>query len=323
MQLFKRAHFRGMVHELQRQGLVNLPNTKLAEEMADTVADEMSDEEVRPMTEEDGLTPEEAAAAIDKLVDVAQAIAAETGIEGAADINKAASEMDYEKLAYEHADALIGKAVKEAATIPGEAAAPTVGLDATDEAKIDAVKNPSTSVVGPQGSSALDTTTGATGKEVKRTDQPGVQGTPPPEIISDVKLAEILNKLAMGAQTSSKPDSAGDGSPGADGGQGDGRADLPTNLGMGQQMVVPQGQSHQLIPTQQVPLRTNPADAAVKANPPSTDVQADVKKTAEALMNSEVGRDFLRKIAVAMNPPRTEKEQASEVLRAALAKLNS
>lgn len=316
MHLFKRAHFRGMVHELQRQGLVHLPSTKLAEEMADTVADDMDDEEVRPITEEDGLTSEEAAAAIDKLVDVANAIAEETGVEGSVEVNKEASEYDYEKLAYFHADDLISKRVKEAADIPGQGGA-VVALDATQEAMLDATQNPASAVVGPQGSSAMDATIGAIGKQLRRSDQPGAQGAPPPETIADVKLANILNKLAMGAQVNP----AGDGSPGADGGQGDGRADLATNLGMGQQMVVPQGQSNQVAPVQPVPLRPNPAAAGVtEGKAPTTDLQDDVK-TAQMLLSSEVGRNFLRKIAGEMNAPQSDKDQAAHVLRAALAQL--
>ena len=321
MHLFKRAHFRGMVHELQRQGLVNLPSTKLAEEMADAVADDMPDEEVRPVTEEDGLSAEEATAAIDKLVDVANAIAAETGVEGAVEINKEAASYDYEKLAFFHADELINKSVKEAADIPGQGGA-VVALDATDEAKIDATQNPASAVVGPQGSSAMDATIGAIGKQITRPDQPGAQGTPPPQTIADVKLANVLNKLAMGAGTTAGPNPAGDGSPGADGGQGDGRADLATNLGMGSDVVVPQGQTQQPAPTVPVPLKANPAAAGVtEGKTPTTDLQDDVK-TAQMLLSSVSGRQFLRKIAAELAGPQTEKEQAADVLRSALAQLN-
>ena len=89
MGLFKRAHVRGMNHELVRQGLIGWPNEKIAEIAADEVADSFDavppeeemggeegippgmegegggEEEIPEVTDEEGLTPEQAAGVIE------------------------------------------------------------------------------------------------------------------------------------------------------------------------------------------------------------------------------------------------------------------
>ena len=113
MGIFKRAHIRGMAHELTVQGLVTWPSKLAEEETADAIADDTEEEEVPEVTEESGLTEEQAAAALQKIVQVAEEIAAKTG--GARDlgINKTAAATDYPSAASQTAIGLMQKAAEE------------------------------------------------------------------------------------------------------------------------------------------------------------------------------------------------------------------
>ena len=82
MGLFKRAHLRGMAHELTRQGIVTWPSKLAEEETADAIADDLEEEEVPEVTGEEGLSEEQAAAALDRLVEVANEIAEKTSSAG-------------------------------------------------------------------------------------------------------------------------------------------------------------------------------------------------------------------------------------------------
>ena len=174
MGLFKRAHVNGMVVGLARAGLIQFPNDKIAEEVADAVADNIPDEMVPEVSGEEGLTAEEAAEVIDQIVGVAEQIAEKTGSAND-DFNKIASAVDIEMAAGYHAQRLMQKAAAEY----GQGGTDVTGDGQHQQAlmeggmgDIDAVKNPSSEVVGPQGSSKMDTSAGAVGAEVSQ-EEPG------------------------------------------------------------------------------------------------------------------------------------------------------
>ena len=327
MHIFKRAHFRGMLHELQRRGYVRLPSEKIAEEVADMVADEYEDETIPPVTDDTGLTEDEAAEAVNKLVEVAEVIAEKSG--AAVDpsyqqkVASVTTQEMYKEAASQAAISLIEKAALEGPIIPGQKP-PEDGLDATNEAQVDATDNPSAEVIVPKGESSMDATPGAVGHEAIRPDQPGANDGDTPVEVADVKVSsvqELLAKLGMGASTMAAPSPAGDGSPGASGGKGDGRKDLETNLGMGKDMIVPQGDTQQTPPAVPVPLKSAPAAAGVditQKDKPQNDAQEDVKKAAQLLLKSEKGRDILAKLGQELSEKEAaEKKEAQEVEAAA------
>jgi len=321
MKLFKRAHFRGMAHELMRQGVISFPSEKIAEEVADAVADEYTDEEIPPVTDETGLTEDEAADAVQKLVEVAEVIAEKTGHVGDPNLNKMAAEVDLQKAASAHAAALMQKAALEGPEVPGQGE-PVPAEGATAETEIDNKDNPSAEVIVPKGQSSLDATPGAVGAQEVRPDQPGTQADAPPEEVADVKISQLLRKVAQDVA----PNPKGDGTPGSDGGNAPGREDLNTNIGMGQDMIVPQGNTNITPPAEPVPLKPNPAAAGVtKQDKPQTDVQDDVKKAAQLLSQTDAGRKIISKMAeaqaaedTAMQAQRAEEEKAASVLMRAL-----
>jgi len=334
MHIFKRAHFRGMLHELQRRGYVTLPSEKIAEEVADAVADEYEDEVIPPVTDESGLTEDEAAEAVNKLVEVAEVIAEKSGaaVDPAYQQKVASVTTDemYKEAASQAAISLIEKAALEGPIIPGQKP-PEDGLDATNEAQVDATDNPSAEVIVPKGESSMDATPGAVGHEAIRPDQPGANDGDTPVEVADVKVSSVdalLAKLGMGASTMAAPSPAGDGSPGAAGGKGDGRKDLETNLGMGKDMIVPQGDTKQTPPAVPVPLKSAPAAAGVditQKDKPQTDVQADISKAASLLLKTERGRAILKKIGEELKEDEEEEKKkddeekaAAEILRRAL-----
>lgn len=321
MKLFKRAHLRGMTHELMRQGVISFPSEKHAEEVADAVADEYPDEEIPPVTDETGLSEEEAADAVNKLVEVAEVIAEKSGQARDLNLNKAAAAVDIQKVASAHAVALIEKAAMEGPEVPGQGAAvPAVG--ATAETELDNQDNPSSEVIVPKGQSSLDATPGSVGAQSVRPDQPGTQEDAPPETVADVKISQLLKKIAEAGT----PNPAGDGTPGAHGGNGPGRDDLTTNIGMGKDMIVGQGKTNISSPAEPVPLRPNPAASGVtKQDTPGTDVQSDVKKAAQLLMQTEAGKKIISKMAEAQDAEanlqqaqKAEEEKAASVLMRAL-----
>lgn len=322
MQLFKRAHFRGITHELMRQGIISFPSEKHAEETADAVADEFTDEEIPPVTDETGLTEEEAADAVNKLVEVAEVIAEKSGQAMDFNLNKAAAVVDYEKVASAHALALMYKSAQEGPDVPGQGT-PVPAEGATAETEIDNKDNPSAEVIVPKGQSSLDATPGAVGAQSVTPDQPGAQADSPPESVADVKISQLLSKMA---QDVAAPSPAGDGTPGSTGGKAPGREDLTTNIGMGQDMIVDQGKTNITPPAEPVPLKPNPAAAGVtQQDKPGTDVQDDVKKAAQLLMQTDAGKKIISKMAEAqeaeanaVEAQRQEEEKAASVLMKAL-----
>jgi hypothetical protein len=330
MGLFKRAHVNGINHALISKGLIAYPNGKIAEEVADAVADDLEDTEIPEVTDETGLTAEEASTVITKLVDVAEEIAEKTG--GARDIgvNKVASDTPLETAAYIHASRLIEKAaaeVKLAATVPRAEGGAEVDLSATTEAEADAKNNPSAAVIVPKGKSSVDATPGNVGHQEVRQDQTGIQQDSPPATIADVKIAELLRKLSAAAVSTGKKDGAG--APGSQGGTstsgdgslpvGGGRADTMTNAAMGKDMIVAQGQTDQATPNVPVPLEQNvAAKTVVKQDKPNNDVQEDVKKAASLLMSTPGGREVLAQLDSQQQEKAAEHNNAANVLLRAL-----
>jgi hypothetical protein len=235
MGLFKRAHVRGINHELVRQGLIGWPNEKIAEMAADEVADsydappeeEGAEEELPPeeegmppegmpeegipeVTGDEGLTPEQAAGVIEQLVEVAENIAAKTG--GARDMEfpKLAAAVDYADAAEAHATALIIKAAEEAdgtdVTGDGRFQEDTTAGGMAD---IDARDNPSSEVTGPQGHSDVDTSVGEVGAQVPQ-EPPGASAETPAEVAKlSAALVQYLQK-----KSDSNPGSGDTGSTG-------------------------------------------------------------------------------------------------------------
>lgn len=211
MALYKRAHVRGINHELVRQGLISWPTEKIADEAADAVADELPEEEIPEVTGEEGLSAEDAANVIDQLVDVAEEIAAKTGGVRDESFPKLAASVGYETAANAHATALIYKAAAE-----GD------GTDVTGDGRfqeemmasgmgdIDARENPSAEVVGPQGTTSLDTSPGEVGAQTPQNPPPGASAETPSEV---AKLSYLVEQL-LKKKADTNPGSGDTSSPG-------------------------------------------------------------------------------------------------------------
>jgi len=300
MGLFKRAHVRGMVHELTRMGVVSWP-TKLAEEMAaDEIADAMPEEVVPEQTGEEGLTPDQAQEALQKIVEVAEQIAEKTGHVMYEDTCKIASEMSYEDAASHAAITVMEKAAEEVAsggpTVPGQGnASPELG--ATSEAEIDASDVPSAAIMGPQGTTEVDTTPGAVGAEAVRPEQPGAVGSPPDGEASKTaatlqSIESLLHKLSVdGASLSGGAAQGPTPTP---------RVDLDDNLNIPGVVAASQGKTVLDIPaaatigvTKKQPAGT-PGQTAATPNEPAKDA---VKHAMEMLQSTPAGQAVLHKLA--------------------------
>ncbi len=303
MGLFKRAHVRGMVHELTRMGVVSWP-TKLAEEMAaDEIADAMPEEVVPEQTDDEGLSPEQAQEALQKIVEVAEQIAEKTGHVMYEDTCKIAAEMSYEDAASHAAITVMEKAAEEVAsggpTVPGQGdASPELG--ATSEAEIDAADNPSSGIVGPQGTSEVDTAPGAVGAEAVRPEQPGAVGSPPNSEAS--KTAATLQSIETLLQKMSAIDGASLSGGAAQGPAPTPRVDLDDNLNIPGVVASSQGKTVLDIPaaatigvTKKQPAGT-PGQTAATPNEPAKDA---VKQAMEMLQSTPAGQAVLSKLAVA------------------------
>jgi hypothetical protein len=303
MGICKQARVRGMNHQLIVLGVVDYPTEKIGEDVADAVADNFSEEEIPEMTDSDGLTAEEAQAIIEQLAEVSAAIAEKTG--GAKDHNlaKIASSFSIKDAAMAHATYLVKRAMEEGTTNPGQGGSMPELTGA--EAQIDAVNNPSTDVVVPQGTSSLDATPGSVGHQEVASEQPGTVGTPAPDSMADVKissvLADLLKKLSSDGTLPS-------GAP---------RLDLNTNAVI-DTPVVSQGMTNSTTPVEPIPQKPHPAasDAGlVTDTKPGNDMQSDVTKAAEELLRTPGGREVLAKLQAKQA---SELQTASAVLSRAL-----
>jgi hypothetical protein len=278
MGLEKRSHVRGMNHQLIVRGILSYPTAKIGEEVADAVADNFEDEEIPEESPEDGLSEEQAASIIDQLAAVADAISEKTG--GARDfgVNKQAASVSLQDAAYAHAVALVKRAMEEGTTNPGEG---TVTPELTGaEAQVDAVNNPSSAVVVPQGSSSIDTTPGIVGHAEPAAQQPGASASPAPDSMADVKAAsELLRALKKLSEDGVLPSEGG-------------RMDLNTNSNI-TTPVVAQGTTNSTTPTEPVPQKPHPATAEAGLNTTGS-APADVAKVAAFLQTPE-GVAFYRR----------------------------
>ena len=196
MGLFKRAHVRGINFELVRQGLIAWPSEKISEEAADAIADNMPEEELPEVSEEEGLTEEEAANVIEKLVEVADEIAEQTGGVKDASFNKIAAEIDPYEAAILTANDLIEKAAMEAGTdVTGDGRFQEDNMSG-GMANIDAVKDPSAEKVVSTGTTQLDTSPGAVGAEKPTDDAPGATAITDGEV---AKLSQVFARLRKAA----------------------------------------------------------------------------------------------------------------------------
>jgi hypothetical protein len=224
------------------------------------------------------MTAAEVAPILQKLVEVAQEIAAKTGSARDLGLNKVSADanLDIVKLAYAHADRCIEKAALESGTNnPGSG--PAEHSQVTSEGETDAQKNPSSAVVGPKGSTSLDVSAGMIGSQSVRPNQPGTQDSPAPTTLADVKISSLLAKLSTDGTLP----------------QGGGRQDLSTNAHM-KRLVVPQGMTHSTTPHVPVPLKKHPAAPQPTV---SNEIQADVKKTAAQLLATPEGRQIINTLA--------------------------
>lgn len=312
MGIFKRAHIRGMAHELTVQGLVTWPSKLAEDETADAVADDMEEEEVPEVTGEEGLTEEQAALALQKIVQVAEEIAAKTG--GARDvgINKTAASLAYQDVASTAAVQLMHKAAEETAVatgpdVPGQNA-PAPDLGATAEGQVDAAKVPSATRVGPKGTSDIDTRPGAVGAETVREDQPGAEANPPTGEVAKTaqpllkSLEDLLSKMSQSTEKVAMDGASLSGGATA-GPAPTPRLDLTDNLLIPGVVASGRGQTSQDVPaaanvgtTLRQPAGT-PGPTAETSNKPATD--AYVKSAMDVLNQTEEGRVFLHKLAQA------------------------
>lgn len=293
MGIFKRAHVRGAAHELTRQGVTVWPSKMAEEEAADAIADDLGEEEVPEMTDEGGLTPEQASDVVQKLVEVADEIAQKTG--GARDlgVNKTAASMSYEDAATYNAYSLMQKAAEETSSqtgpdVPGTGA-PSPSSGATAETAIDASRVPSSERVGPQGTTDFSTAEGAVGKE-KPQDPPGSVGSEPHGEVA--KLSSLFKHMsAMEGASMSGGDTKGTApTP---------RKDLPDNLDIPGAVASSRGGTGFTVPDAAMVgvLKKNPAGTPGQSAPTPNDVAADAKSASLFLTHTPQGRALLKKLS--------------------------
>jgi len=314
MGLLKRAHVRGMAHELTRRGIVQWPTKMAEEEAADAIADELPEEVMPEETGEDGLSPEQAQAALQQIVEVAEEIAEKTGGQIFEDTQKLAAASSYEDAASHAAISLMEKAAEETAVatgpdVPGQSA-PAPELGATAEGEIDAVTNPSADVVVPQGTTEVDTKPGAVGAEEIRPEQPGAEGTPPSGEAAKTasQVLDMLQKLAAVDGASLSGGAAQGPAPAA-------RVDLDDNLNIPGVVAKSQGTTTLEVPaaanigvTKKQPAG-NPGPTAATPNEPAKDA---VKKAMDMLRSTPEGAALISKIAEEEEKKKKDEEECKK-----------
>lgn len=292
MGLFKRSHVRGMAHELTVQGVTTWPSKTAEEEAADAVADDLDDTEVPEVTDESGLSPEEASVVVQKLVEVADQIAQKTG--GARDlgVNKEAASLDYRDAAAYAAANLMQKAAEETAMgpeIPGTGT-PSAASGATAETAWDASRVPSAALVGPPGTTDFSTAGASVGKEQPQGQQPGAVASEPTGEVA--KLSSLLKHMAaMDGASLSGGETAGT-APAA-------RKDLADNLVIPGAVAKAQGASGFEIPedARVGVIKKQPAGTPGPSDATPNAVAADVKSAAAFMTTTAEGRELLRKLS--------------------------
>jgi hypothetical protein len=328
MGLYKRAHIRGMVHALTQHGVVQWPTKLAMDEAADEIADSFSDEEVPEVAEEDGLSEDTAAAALERIVEVAEDLSDKVGSFDP-ELQKVAASMAIEDAAGQAVVAVMEKAAEETAVqtgpdVPG-ATAPTPDLSATAEGEVDATNNPSSAVVVPQGTTALDTKPGAVGKEETRPDQPGAQASPP--VNEAAKTAEAVQQLSSLLQTLTQQTKVAemDGAS-LSGGEATGpapepRVDVDDNLDIDGVKAPGQGKTTMDVPAKAEVGATkaqpagNPGPTAPTPNEPAKARKKSASALEQAvavLQSTPQGRNMLLKISETCEAERKKEEKAEE-----------
>jgi hypothetical protein len=290
----------GMAHQLKVQGIVKWANEEIEEEAVDSIADNLGDEEVPEMVPEEGMDPEKAQEVLQAIVEVSQELANKTAGYVDERLNKTAAAMNYETAAARAAQRLMIKVAEETAAmtgpdVPGQST-PAEVQGPTAETEIDKVKNPSSEVVVPQGTTALDTAPGTVGAQTEQPQQPGAVASPAATEVS--KLATLLSHLGYKkANTSGASLSAG-----ATGGPAPTpRVDLPDNLQIPKVVAAAQGQTAQSVPASAMIGALTPQSATPGPSAPTpNDVSDDaISKKAMAMMQDPQQREVLKKFAQA------------------------
>lgn len=338
--IFKRAHFRGMAHVLTQQGLVKWPSKLAMDEAADEVADSFPDEEIPEVAPEDGLSEEQAAEALERLVEVSQELgdkAAAAGYPLDESLQKVAASQAVEDAAAQATIALLEKSAMETAVqtgpdIPG-ATPPPPELDATAEGEVDVATNPSSEVVVPQGTTSLDTKPGAVGKEETRPDQPGAQANPPMNEAaktaapaSTAALAQTLQSFltqlnsGTGAEKVAEMDGASLSGGEPKGPNPEPRVDVEDNLDIDGVKAPAQGKTVQDVPAKAVAGAIKPQPGGTPGVTASTpnEVAKDAKKTASLqetlaeLQKTAAGRALLKKISTSCEEAKKKEKEKEE-----------
>jgi hypothetical protein len=318
-----------MVHALTQHGVVQWPTKLAMDEAADEIADSFGDEEVPEVSEEDGLSEDTAAAALERIVEVAEDLSGKVGGFDP-ELQKVAASMAIEDAAGQAVTALMEKAAEETAVqtgpdVPG-ATAPTPDLSATAEGEVDATNNPSSAVVVPQGTTALDTKPGAVGKEETRPDQPGAQASPP--VNEAAKTAEAVQQLSslLQALTQQQTKVAEMDGASLSGGEATGpapepRVDVDDNLEIGGVKAPAQGKTTMDVPAKAEVGATkaqpagNPGPTAPTPNEPAKARKKSASALEQAvavLQATPQGRDMLLKISQTCEAEKKKEEKAEE-----------
>ena len=298
--LYKRAHVRGMAHQLTREGLINWPSKEAEEEAADAIADtlpeeamaggvEPTGEEVPPgATPEEGLSAEEAAVVLDQIVDVANQIAEKTGGYYDMGVNKEAAYTDYDEAASMSVSSLITKIADEDVgnLVTGDGR--FQNEMAAGEGPMDIKMNPPGKWMVDRGTTNLDTSPGAVGQEVAQ-EPTGATDSTPAEV---AKLSALLKFMSAEGSNTAPP--------------GEGRKDLNDNMSM--QAVVGIGKTKQEIPAAAVvgTLKPNPAGPTNRVTPAN-----DLDKTSAAELR-KVARAILSKLGEKDEDEKDEDEDEKE-----------
>ena len=331
MSIFKRAHVRGMVHTMTQQGLVQWPSKLAMDEAADAVADSFPDEEIPEVSDKEGLSEDQAAAALQRIVEVAEDLgqkAAAAGYQMDTELQKQASSRAIQDVASEATIALMEKQAAETAVqtgpdIPG-ASTPAPEIDATAEGEVDAANNPSSAVVVPQGTTALDTKPGAVGKEERRPDQPGTQASPPMNEASKTagelaqSLEGYLSLLNGPTEKVAEMDGASLSGGTAQGPTPEARVDVEDNLKIDGVKAPAQGKTVMDVPAQaqQGATKAQPGGTPGVTAPTPNEPAKERKKSAslaeniKALQKTAAGRAILDKIAQSCADAAKKEEEA-------------
>jgi hypothetical protein len=215
--LFKRAAIRGVAHELVNRGHCCFPTKEALDEAADAVADGPIMSGAPEVSGPDGHSPEELAAAAQKLIEIAEALMAEAHGTGAgaeapaapgpeAAAVKAACSRDLSTVASEVAVACMDKAAAETAHDPK-----LVGVAPNDKndlaaatrhdstAKLDAHHRPEGKYLVPRGQSDLDSSKGEVGHIGRPTSEPSKRPSGTNSLSEDAKKAALREAVVKHA----------------------------------------------------------------------------------------------------------------------------